>query len=543
MTVVSLVTQQDGPVTLTAADDTWPAGTPAEMTLRADGPAAHVVQLRAYGPDGREIEALRQGVTLMEQETITLYPAWNDSAGQWRFVARDLTTGHTAETKVHVVRSVAAGRRAAPKAIPGGTGEIAVRPEWLDLSGDVNFGEVKVLLRNGTGSAQRLKVRLRTPEGCLLSGELERNIELAAGAEIVATWPVCLTRSEAVAMYYSVMPAGFLVDHFRQEVRKYAGRPVPVVEVAADGPVRWMVPEQRWHWGRIAPAADPETGKAITPAAGWPDAPMRRLSKRTGAEVPVPLGMMPFTERPAAVGNLASEPLRVRVMNTLDRETAGKISLAPPEGWRVQSAEVAFSAKPGQAADVLLRPVVDRLRALEPAVVKVPLAVESQGRSWRDVIAVEQCVQQSWLVRAKPAGEQSSDAAGGRKDASAWQKVTGDGRIMLGSTLQAPGSPAVAQAWVWSPAKRKVTLRLGLVGLWATAHLNGVEAYTTGPSRKKSETDLLDEPGPALEKGWNRLSLEFTRIGNRWLEPTVALIGADGKCVHDIVVCAEKDTQ
>jgi hypothetical protein len=136
-------------------------------------------------------------------------------------------------------------------------------------------------------------------------------------------------------------------------------------------------------------------------------------------------------------------------------------------------------------------------------------------------------------------GEVPFDSRGLPSDPRIWERAIGDARVPLGRQLQQGGDVAYAFAFVHSPEARDVRVRMGLVGAEARVRLNGVVVYDSGvlggEEGERASGDMLAEAGSSLRKGWNALLVEVHRTGNRYLNPSLALLDAHGSCLRDLL--------
>jgi hypothetical protein len=450
---------------------------------------------------------------------IHLWPAWDDPDGEWVVRATDLTPGRRAECRV--TKAAAAPTPPAaptPGFTPAGAGLTLEPVGAVAFDGFLSFDECRIRLCSAAAAPVRLKVALEIPARCLLTGPRERAVELTlAKPEAEVAWELVARREDALALYYSGLPAAFQCGGFEPAAALLRGQNLPRVriEVAEGGPLTFRATD-----------GDPQAaGKSFV----WR----------------VPVRVNPFTRQPVPVGPQTAAPLRVPVCNGLGRAIGGRLTLEwPPDLQRpAETARLAVPAGATQEVVVALQPLAGR--GVEPGLRAVRVAAQAEG--WEgapDTLWLEAIVEREWRVLKGLAVDvlsvQELPVApdGKPKDPQAWKQVRGDAEVPLSEVVAAPGEVAYALADLDSPAAAEVDLEVRLTGAEGRAWINGQLAWVSDGLRAKG----LEGAGAALElelatlrRGPNTLLLEVQRTGRRFLDPIVTVKAKGGAALRGLV--------
>ena len=524
-TLFSLLTEDPGKLVLTPECTEFGPGGPVRVGVQvttADGkPAAceHAFNLHVYDKNGNEIAGLSQHLSLRGKGIVTLFPSWSDPNGAWRIVMHDLTTGRRAEAAVRKDDTLAApAARASLAAFAIAPPDVTVSVEPLpELTGTANFVSLSAALHAANGKGMKLRVRLRIPDTCLVSSAREQEVMLTPQKpEARVSWDLFLSREEALALYYSAKPAGFRTG-MRPEAKRYPHTVMPALEVEVL-----------------------EGGDVAFASAGTSTS----LPGRSFA-VTVPMPLMPFVARPPHVGRLAAEPVTASVNNRWARPVAGRIRLTSPTQDVLVPAAVDFSAAPGTEQVVPLAPKLARDTGLNLGLVDLPIEIAAAGKSYRaGAVQMEIAEQRAWLVTKgsyQEAQLQNLPFGNGGEptDRKAWRAVQADAALPGGLMLGKAGDLAYLFTRILSPEERPIGFRTVLVGADARIWINGEEAYrSAGQTDAKPGTDigedLLRDLGASLKKGWNTCVVELHQTSRRYLDPPLAIVDRNGKCLRDL---------
>jgi len=533
-TVFSLITEELASIGIEPEVKEFGPGAPLRLRIgvkRADGRLSaceHAFNIHVFDPTGAEIRALYQRCSLKGRGLVKLFPSWSDPEGEWRIVAHDLTAGLKAET---IVKK--SNQAPAPPAAPAAPFR-SPRPDILltavpplYLNGFANFVALDAAVRNQTQQPVPLKVTLRIPTECILSGQVEQTVTVGARSGAHLTWHLFVSRENAVGFHYSDKTSGFFTDHFRPEVYRYRGKPMPAIEVET-------------LEGRLATFQ--AEGSEIS-------GPVSRFSYR------VPVQLNPFELAPARVGNYESEPVALTIHNESRERVVGNARIQPHENWSEVPHTRPFAVPGSAVMNVTFTPRLRRTATMDPGIHEIPLVLEIQGKTLpAGKLRVEHVRQRRWLVRqgdraAAMQGrlpfEPDEDFSGG-----AWKSVTTESRVGLGDLLPKVGSQAYAACYVISPEDRDATVQVQPTGATIRAWLNGALAYSSERKSRKEETeapsldgeqetdDFLREVAPGLRTGKNYLVLEVARTAKRYREPVVSILDKNGKKMRGLAFFA-----
>ncbi len=480
------------------------------------------VQVRAA--DGKLIPGLNAHVSGWSHAIATLLPSWSDPEGEWTIEAEDLTTGRRATARVTMKKS----EQQSPIAEPGppfrpAAPELVLRCPPLDLPGFAHFVPLMATLHSNLPRPVKVRVTLDIPAAVgRIGGELSRELTLKPGADTDLSWELFVSREEALAMYYSAMPAGFRVG-LGTEVHKYADTAYPAlqIDVLDDTPVRF----------EGAPDADWQTGVSFRST--------------------VPLRLMPLEPRPPQVGPISTEPVDLVVWNRLDREFKGTLRVTTADTALRPVVDLALEVRPGtsQSVRVILESAVP---VMSPALLDLPVTLAVNGSALSaGKLTVETVNQRTWLVRSgtEETGDKNVarliDKAGALADISGWSpSVVNRAEVPLATQLQntAPTTAAAPFAYafsrIWSPEKRDISLRLSLEGAEGRVWLNGKLVYASAgkePADNLSAALLEKEFGLTLMPGWNPILVEVQQLRPRYLDPPLAILSKTGQTMRDLV--------
>ena len=533
-TVFSLLTEKLGSVELSPEVRSFGPGAPLRLLLavqRSGGGLSeceHAFNLRVFTSSGEEIPALRQRVSVKGEGVLRVFPSWADPEGEWRIVAHDLTSGLKGETSVRMERN---GN--APPLSPSEWFEesrpdihLSIRP-LPELNGLINLVDLTVAARNSSARDLQLKVRLRIPEKCILSGEPEQLVDLAGdSATGEVTWKLGISREDAIGFYYSRKSPNFLTDPYRPEVFQYRGRALPAIELEAAGGV-------------------PLTFQCGDGARSQPT---------PSFTCPVPIDLNPFELRPARLGRLEAETVVVKVQNSGRSLVAGTVQTEPRQEWTAVAARQAFRAGPGRTAALKWSPKLRADAEIRPGVYEVPVVVRIGGQAVEaGKLRVEHVRQREWLVRS---GDSAAAMQGrlpfdpvGEFRGPEWTRVVAESRVTISQSLPKVGSRAYAATCVHSPTDREVKVKLSPPGASVRVWLNGVIVHATeaGPKTEKptettpddadgdNEDAFLREAGIELQEGKNHLVIEFLRTAKRCRDAPLFLQDGEGRNLRDVV--------
>lgn len=539
-TVFSLITEELAAVEIEPETREFGPGAPLRLRVevkRADGRLSgceHAFNIHVLDSTGAEIRGLHQRCSLKGRGLVNLYPSWSDPDGEWRIVAHDLTAGLKAETVVKKSNEAPTPPVAASEPFRDPRPDICLTAASpLSLDGFGNFVDLDAVVRNETGQPLQLKVKLRIPPECLLAGQQEQTVTVGARAGERLTWHLFISRENAVGFHYSDKTSGFFTDHFRPEVHRYRGKPMPAIEIETlDG----------------RPATFQAEGTEISQ-------PVSAFSYR------VPVRLNPFELAPARIGNDESEPVALTIRNHSRRSVTGRARVQRHENWSEVPATHPFSVDGTASTTVTFTPRLRQAATMDPGVHEVPVFFEIQGKALPGrKLRVEHVRQRTWLVRE---GDRAAAMQGrlpfepdedftGR----AWKRITTASRVELGHLLPKVGSHAYAACYVLSPEDRDATVQVRPTGANVRAWLNGALAYSSErkpKGDKETETpaldgeeetdDFLKEVAPGLRKGKNYLLLEVSRTAKRYRDPVVSLLDKNGKRIRNLIYLADPERE
>ncbi len=528
-TVYSLLTEPVGALQLATEASAFSPGHAMRIAVRprnAGGqPAAstHSFNVEVRGPDGRLMPGLESHVSGWGHAIATLIPAWNDPEGEWTIEAEDLTTGRRATAKVTMKKSGPPTQSREPglqfrPAAP----ELVLRCTPLELPGFAHFVPLKATLQSNVKRPVKVRVTLELPASVeRLGGELSRELTLkpdGTGGDL--SWDLFVSRDEAVAMYYSGMPAGFRVG-LGPEVHQYADTAYPAlrVEVLEEQPLRFAA----------APDADWQTGRLFRTA--------------------VPVRLMPLESRPPQVGPVSSEPAELVIWNRLERQVKATLRVATADTQLRPLADMPVEVRPGTNQAVRLD-LAAAAPVMLPALVNLPVTLVADGRPLSaGRVTVESVIQRNWLVRAGTEDTSDKniaklmDRAGALAEAGGWSAMVANRvEVPLAGSLQNAAQTAAAAPFayafsrVWSPAKRDITVRLTLVGAEGRVWLNGKLVHASAGNEPADSSAVFEkEFGLTLAAGWNPILVELQQLRPRYLDPPLTILTKNGETVRDLV--------
>jgi hypothetical protein len=539
-TVFSLLTEELTQVLVAPELKEFGPGAPLRLRIevrRADGkPSAceHAFNLSVIDPAGAELAALQQRVSLKGQGIVSLFPSWSDPDGEWKIAVHDLTAGLKAETSVTKRNDLPAPPVAPTDAFRPAKPDIRLTVQELpELNAFAHFVIIAVTLQNESPKPVKVKVGLRVPAECLLSGEPEQVIELVPGSPAKALeWETFITHENAVSFHYSDKTSGFLTDSFRPEVYRYANQSLPSIDVATVGGEKIRLQQ---------------AGNAVSE-------PVERLSYR------IPVRMNPFQRAPARIGNFQSEPVEISVLNATRTELTGALRVKPLESWGKIPAEIRFKAEPSAVFKGSFTTQLLNVALADPGVRQTPASVQIAGKTLpAGQLRVEHVRQRQWLVR--PGDEAAAIQGrlpfnpGADFQGKEWRSLVSESRIPLRELLPKVGSTAYAACYVVSPDEREVQVRLWPTGANVRVWLNGALAYTSDSAsgakkesaspvadgEEEEDTEFLKQVAPGLRKGRDHLVVEVSRSAKRYRDAVLVLFDKNGKAMRDLVFVTAVD--
>ena len=508
-TVFSLLMEDLGGLTVTPEVERFAPGCPlrvrVEVKCRDGKPSTceHALNVHVFDAEGQEISALRQRLSVRGRGVLELFASWDDPDGDWRIVVDDLTAGLKGEAIVRKADSADPPPHApsAGFARPAADVTLTTRP-LPPLNAFVSFVDIAATLRSTREASLKVKVRLRMPEECLLAGPQEQVVELTRDEPTRdLVWTAFISRENAVGFFYSDKSSGFFTDHFRPEVHRYRGTPMPSIELELPN------------------------------------------GRRSFHHIPVTLNQ--FARAPIPIGKLSSQPVEIRVLNGTQSRVAGKLCIDPHRQWTEVPREYDFDVAPGKMSSVTFAPGLRADASVDPGVYLLPASVRVGGRTFEaGKLRVEHMAQRRWLVRqgdrvATLQGKLPFDSDG-NADRSGWRSVVCGSRVTVGDLLPKVGSIAYAATSVTSPKDQPVALVISPPGASVKIWLNGVLVRSSDledgqgdepalGEEGDTDDDFLKEVGSELRKGTNSLIIQFLRTAKRYRDAPLFLRDKKGK--------------
>ena len=522
--VFALLTEAPTTVEVTPEVSEFGPGRPLRAALRvqrSDGKGSqceHALNVRVFGPAGKEIAPLHRRVSVRGQGVVSVLPAWSDPDGPWRIVAHDLTTGARGEARVHKRNAAAPPPLEPGEAFRPTAPDVHLAVEPLPpLDALANFVRIAATVSSPSKRPAALRVRLRIGDDCLLAGRTEQTVRLTPEAPSrQLAWTAFISRDSAVGFHYSDRPSGFFTDSLYPAIYRYRGAPTPAIEL------------------------EPAGGERLTFQAG--DGPVSPAAPRFGFRVPV--RMNPFERAPAPLGTFQPGKLAVTVLNATGSALAGKVLIEPHPQWTALPRELDLAVEPGKTATLTVAPHLRPNAAVAPGVFDVPLRIRL-GRRELAVrgLTVEHKLQRRWFVRrgGRVDAERPSppfNLAGPFPESDGWRPIVTEARMPLTGALPKTGSVAYLATSIHSPDERPVRIRIVPVGARTRAWLNGALigggakalAGQPGPDGE----NVLPQLGSRLRKGPNPLVLEVLRTRARCRGCAVTFLDKAGKTIRDI---------